>query len=116
MTRIPIGPPSLSMSTMRHLWPGEATRRSATVTSRQRLPGGSPCDSRLEVVLDDPYGLCLGVVRTTRTIPAWLARQIRYRDKTCAYPGCERDFLLEIHHIIHWVDGGPTDYDNLVLL
>lgn len=52
------------------------------------------CDSRLEVVLDDPYGLCLGVGRTSRTIPAWLARQIRYRDKTCAYPGCERDFLL----------------------
>ena len=73
-------------------------------------------DSRLELVLDDPYGLCLGVGRACRTAPPWLARQIRFRDKTCQFPGCDRAFGLEIHHIIHWADGGKTDYDNLVLL
>lgn len=74
------------------------------------------CDSRLELVLDDPNGYCLGVGRTSRSVPEKLARQIRYRDKACMYPGCERAFGLEIHHIVHWADGGPTDYINLVLL
>lgn len=74
------------------------------------------CDPRLRLVLDDPYGLPLGIGRTSRKIPPWLGDQIRYRDKACIYPGCERDFGVDIHHIIHWADGGPTDYDNLALL
>ncbi|RIK11334.1 MAG: hypothetical protein DCC49_00005, partial [Acidobacteria bacterium] len=69
------------------------------------------CDPRLEIVLDGPDGLALGVGRMTRKIPAWLARQIRYRDKTCIHPGCDRSFGLEVHHIISWADGGRTDYD-----
>ncbi|RIK06876.1 MAG: hypothetical protein DCC49_10980, partial [Acidobacteria bacterium] len=69
------------------------------------------CDPRLEIVLDGPDGLALGVGRTSRQIPPWLARQIRYRDKTCIHPGCDRSFGLEVHHIISWADGGRTDYD-----
>lgn len=74
------------------------------------------CDPRLEIVLDDPDGLALGVGRSTRGVPSWLSREIRYRDKACIHPGCERTYGLEAHHIIHWADGGPTDYDNLALL
>ncbi len=29
----------------------------------------------------------------------------------CAFPGCWRN-LLELHHIEHWGQGGPTDLDN----
>lgn len=74
------------------------------------------CDPRLEVVIDGPDGLPLGIGRTSRKIPPWLSRQIRYRDKVCVHPGCERAFGLEVHHIIPWADGGPTDYDNLALI
>jgi hypothetical protein len=31
----------------------------------------------------------------------------------CAHPGCESTWYLEAHHVIHWIDGGPTDMDNL---
>lgn len=74
------------------------------------------CDPRLEIVLDGPDGLALGVGRRTRQVPSSISREIRYRDKACIHPGCERTYGLEAHHIIHWADGGPTDYDNLALL
>lgn len=31
-------------------------------------------------------------------------------------PGLQRDRHLHAHHIIHWIHGGPTELDNLVLL
>ena len=34
----------------------------------------------------------------------------------CEYPGCPRKAWLQVHHVIHWVDGGPTSYANLCLL
>jgi hypothetical protein len=35
----------------------------------------------------------------------------------CAFPGCDRPFRwCELHHLIHWLDGGPTDLDNLLPL
>ena len=35
----------------------------------------------------------------------------------CAFPGCGRPYRwCELHHIVHWIDGGPTDLDNLIPL
>jgi hypothetical protein len=34
----------------------------------------------------------------------------------CRVPGCDRRRWLEIHHVRHWEDGGPTDTANLVAL
>ena len=74
------------------------------------------CDSRLQTVLDRPNGLPVGIGRTSRTIPAWLNRQIRQRDRGCRFPGCERTRWVQAHHLVHWSNGGPTDLDNLVTL
>ncbi|MGD7788838.1 HNH endonuclease signature motif containing protein [Propionibacteriaceae bacterium Y1700] len=38
------------------------------------------------------------------------------RDQHCQYPGCHRTRHLKVHHVISWLDGGPTDLDNLMLL
>ena len=38
------------------------------------------------------------------------------RDQGCAVPGCTQTHILEVHHIIHWEDGGPTDTWNLICL
>jgi hypothetical protein len=32
------------------------------------------------------------------------------------FPGCHRTRYVEAHHVHHWVDGGETNVDNLVLL
>jgi hypothetical protein len=45
-----------------------------------------------------------------------LRRALRIRDGGCRFPGCHRQRHLEAHHVIHWLRGGLTDLDNLVLL
>ncbi len=73
------------------------------------------CDSRFQIVLEQ-NGRVIGLGRTMRTVPPWLARQLKRRDSGCRFPGCGRAHFLHAHHIVHWVEGGPTDPDNLVML
>jgi hypothetical protein len=74
------------------------------------------CDARIQLVIEDPADGVIGIGRTDRTIPPWLARVCRSRDKGCRFPGCERTVWLHHHHIIHWADGGPTLLTNLITL
>lgn len=74
------------------------------------------CDARLQLSVEDETGTVIGVGRTTRSIPAWLARLVRNRDRGCRYPGCRRERWIHIHHLIHWAHGGPTNLDNLISL
>jgi hypothetical protein len=74
------------------------------------------CDARLQLAINDPEQGTIGVGRTTRTIPPWLARLVRLRDQGCRFPLCRRTRWTQAHHIIHWVDGGPTNLDNLIIL
>ena len=72
----------------------------------------SLCDARVEVAVHGPDGATVGVARATQQIPWWLRRQITGRDLTCRFPGCERQ-IRQIHHVVHWTDGGETNADNL---
>ncbi len=55
--------------------------------------------------------------RSRRTVPSALRRALSRRDKGCRYPGCDRPpEWTDAHHVVHWVDGGPTTLSNLVLL
>ena len=75
------------------------------------------CDARLQFVLHDRAGNALGIGRASRDVPRWVRRQLRHRDNgCCTFPGCEMRGYLQAHHIIHWEDGGLTDYYNLVLV
>jgi hypothetical protein len=74
------------------------------------------CDSRWYIIVDGPGGLPLGIGRTSRQIPAWLAREIRHRDAGCRWVGCGRTGWISIHHLVAWSEGGPTDMDNLMML
>lgn len=75
------------------------------------------CCAGIQRVVLDPAGATLDVGREYRTAtPAQFAALIT-RDGGCAFPGCTRPpAWCEAHHIVHWVDGGSTDLDNLVLL
>lgn len=74
------------------------------------------CDGRIQLVARGVDGCPIGVGRVTRTIPAWLRRLVRARDKGCRFPGCGRTYWTQIHHIVHWAHGGPTDLDNVITL
>ncbi len=74
------------------------------------------CDARIQLVLEDPIDGVIGIGRTDRSIPGWLGRVTRTRDGGCRFPECERILWLQVHHIEHWADGGPTDLHNLITL
>jgi len=71
------------------------------------------CDARVQWVF---HGSEVGVGRTIRQVPKWLERLVRKRDRHCQFPGCDRTRWLQVHHIVHWTDGGPTILENLCLL
>ena len=74
------------------------------------------CDGRVQTVVEDGKGEPIGIGRTSETVPWWLKKQVKYRDRTCTFPGCEDAHFTEAHHIWHWARGGPTDLDNLTLV
>ncbi|MEO9222765.1 MAG: HNH endonuclease, partial [Mycobacteriaceae bacterium] len=62
-------------------------------------------------------GVPLNLGRTQRLVSPGQRRALIARDHGCAFPGCNRPpAWTEAHHIVHWIDGGPTDLANLVLL
>jgi hypothetical protein len=74
------------------------------------------CDSIVERAVYDDGRRLLGIGRRSRIIPRWLRRQLWHRDGGCRFPGCGTTIFVHGHHIEHWADDGPTDYQNLILL
>jgi hypothetical protein len=75
------------------------------------------CDHQFECVLHDEQGTPLSVGRKTRHVNRRLRRAILHRHRgRCAVAGCDATRGLEVHHIVHWEDGGRTDTGNLVPL
>ncbi len=63
------------------------------------------------VVLHAPG--CLDLGRTTRVANRAQRRALRALYPTCAIPGCDTRYdLCQLHHIIWWEHGGPTDLAN----
>ena len=73
------------------------------------------CDGlRTEVFEVD--GTPISVGRTQRIVPERTRRTVIHRDGGCRVPGCDDHRWLDVHHIVHWADDGPTDTDNLIAL
>jgi hypothetical protein len=60
-------------------------------------------------------GIPFSVGRSQRVVPDRTRRIVELRDRGCRVPGCTGRHV-EIHHIIHWADGGTTDTWNLISL
>lgn len=75
------------------------------------------CDAEIiPMILGSPGGPA-DVGRSCRTVPLRLRRLLIARDKHCRWPGCAQPpSRCDAHHVHHWIHGGPTDLDNLVLL
>jgi mRNA-degrading endonuclease toxin of MazEF toxin-antitoxin module len=55
--------------------------------------------------------------RSRRLVTPRQCQALKIRDgDCCAYPGCRNKRGLEAHHVQHWLHGGRTDLDNLILL
>ncbi|WP_028637473.1 HNH endonuclease signature motif containing protein [Nocardioides sp. URHA0032] len=96
-------------------------------TSAGLLPGGRPlsaraarriaCDTELIPMVLGATGQVLDVGRTQRLVTTAIWHALVARDAHCVFPGCSRlPEACDAHHVVHWVDGGPTSLDNLALL
>jgi hypothetical protein len=76
------------------------------------------CDSTLWRILTDPANdETIDANWSIRTPSPALRRALHVRDEgSCTFPGCTRHTNLHAHHIVHWLDGGPTTLANLTLL
>ncbi len=74
------------------------------------------CDGTLEVFGISETGTPLTLGRKQRTVTRRQRRLILERDGGCTVEGCSSRYRLEVHHVIPWSAGGPTDEDNLITL
>jgi hypothetical protein len=75
------------------------------------------CDCSVTRVLLDSESVVIEVGRAKRVVSGPARRALNARDGHCTWPGCERPASWSVaHHLVHWVRGGSTDLDNLVLL
>ena len=100
-----------------HLQTGEMGLTDAGTELPPEIVRQHACDAHIiPMILNSPGGP-VDVGRACRTVPLRLRRLLVARDRHCKWRGChEPPSRCDSHHIIYWVDGGPTNLDNLVLL
>ncbi len=74
------------------------------------------CNARMQLVVERPDGTVHGIGHVTREPAPWMMRQLRHRDGTCRFPGCDARRFTQAHHVEWWSRGGETSLDNLVLV
>ena len=75
------------------------------------------CDGRIRTVIHDSATNVLDVGRSHRLVTDRQYRALLARHHGhCAHPGCPNTKNLHAHHRIHWIHGGRTDLNNLLLL
>ena len=72
------------------------------------------CHAQLRRIVLSGRDTLLAVARRTAVVSTPLWDAVVTRDRGCVVCGTTR--RLVIHHIVHWLDGGPTAADNLVTL
>ena len=73
------------------------------------------CDADVRAVIEND-GVLVELSSRLRTVDDKLRAYIEQRDGGCTVPGCAQRGWLQIHHIIHAEDGGPTQPSNLCCL
>ena len=96
----------------------DVTHGDATLTDGWQIPIAVAdrilCDGIVQPVWETD-GIPFSIGRAQHIVPDRTRRIIEQRDRGCRVPGCESRHV-EIHHIIHWRNGGVTDTWNLISL
>ena len=75
------------------------------------------CDAQIIPTVLNSKSRVIDVGRRTRTISEALRIAVIHRDEHCVWPGCATPpHRCDCHHVKHWINGGPTNLDNLALL
>ncbi|AFR50677.1 HNH endonuclease [Gordonia sp. KTR9] len=84
---------------------------AVTASTARRLS----CDGGVAEIVLDGEGVPLRMGTTKRLFPHHLRQAIVVRDVCCVKCGAPAAHT-QVHHLVHWADGGPTDLDNGCLL
>ncbi|QNG37886.1 DUF222 domain-containing protein [Geodermatophilaceae bacterium NBWT11] len=75
------------------------------------------CDATVSRVVMGPDGAPLDLGREHRVVNAALRRAVVQRDKGCVFAGCTAPHhWADVHHLVHWINGGATSLENSALL
>ncbi len=75
------------------------------------------CDCSVTRILLGADSTVIDVGRSKRVVTPAQRKALVARDEHCAWPGCDRPVsFTNVHHLVHWMKGGPGDLDNLALL
>ncbi len=75
------------------------------------------CEGRITPIIVDTNGVTLNAGRTIRHANRHQRRALRAMYRHCAFGDCDIAFeRCEIHHLLPWEHGGPTDLANLIPL
>ena len=73
------------------------------------------CDCSISTITKTD-GEPIDIGRKSRLWPNGMTRAIKDRDQHCQFYGCTHTHNLQIHHIVHWANGGSTSVENGVCL
>jgi hypothetical protein len=74
------------------------------------------CEAEVVPVVFNAAGGVLSYGRTRRYATPGQRLALAARDRGCSFPGCDRPpAWCEAHHVLEWINDGPTDLDNLCL-
>jgi hypothetical protein len=74
------------------------------------------CDATHTISLEAPDGAVLDQFPKRRDPTTAQRIEIARRDGGCRFPGCGYNLITNVHHLRHWVKGGPTVLSNLITL
>jgi hypothetical protein len=75
------------------------------------------CDAELIPVVLGGRGEILDHGMGVRLFDRAQIRHLWLRDRHCTFPGCSKPAAwTDAHHLVHWLDDGPTDVANAALL
>jgi hypothetical protein len=75
------------------------------------------CDGQIGRIVFGPDGTPLDVGRSHRVVPPHLRKAVEARDRHCVFAGCHAPpHWADVHHLVHWIDGGETSLENSALL
>jgi hypothetical protein len=105
--------------TLLHVEVGADGEPQARVHLGPRLPDSLrrylTCDGHIKAIFE-VGGVAVNVGRAQRIVPDRTRIVVEHRDGGCRVPGCDRRRRTQVHHVVHWEDGGATDTTNLICL
>ncbi|CCH89467.1 HNH endonuclease [Modestobacter italicus] len=75
------------------------------------------CDASISRIVMGPDGVPLDLGRDHRVVTPGLRKAVEQRDGHCVFAGCDAPtHWCDVHHLIHWINGGETSLENSGLL